>query len=308
MAFNKDDYNAENIPKTKEEWTQLRDADVNKWADLTQANTDRMFRENKESKEKIVTLTNTNQNLQVEIGTYKSKPKEDFKNLAGDTPPPPPDEGDDKKWNKENLPKDKDDWDNFFIDSPTEAADLRQWYLNNEQAIKDTNVQTHTECRKEVQRDHPEMYLPELDDAGQPKKDEKGKLVLKRDATTGEPLFNPKSEKGKLWETIWNEDPTTYGNSRNGPRLLMAEMERRLRQKGQTMIDNANVGGKENQVTPPGVPPPKRKEVGFKDDNEKAHAEKAVARGTYTSLEDYCEKRDAPNEGIYDENSTPSFS
>lgn len=307
-------WNKDNLPNTKEEWAEFRTEDPQGWGDATQGNVDRMFRENKEKDEKITGLTNINQNLQVEVdGLKTTPPKDDFSNLTGDddkTPPPPP-PPEDKKWNKKNLPQSKDDWDNFFIDSPTEANDLRQWYLNNQADVEKDFQVSWVQCTKEVQEEHPDMYLPELDEGGQVKKDDKGKVIVKIDSATSTPFFNPKSEKGKLWEEIWNEDPQTYGKSKTGPRLIMAEMERRLRIRGQKMVD-ANQEEKTNDgeklTAPPGNATPPAVKLTFKDDEEKAHAQKMVERGTYTSLEDFCKHRDTKSEGIYDESSTPSFS
>jgi hypothetical protein len=158
-------------------------------------------------------------------------------------------------------------------------------------------------------QEHPDMFLPEMDEKGQPKKDDKGNLVLKRNAQ-GEPFLNPNSDKGKIWSEVFNEDPN-IGQLKNATTLLQSKMERKLRERGLAMVNDAEKARqsqvKEGQVAPPGVVPPTKVNVTFKSEEEKAHAEGMVKRGLYQNLEEYVANRDTKNTGYFDENRTPNF-
>ena len=67
------DWSAENLPKTKEDWNGLREADPQLWGDLTQQNYDKTFRENKELKDKFAGEQAKTNNLSVELESYKNK-------------------------------------------------------------------------------------------------------------------------------------------------------------------------------------------------------------------------------------------
>ena len=153
------------------------------------------------------------------------------------------------------------------------------------------------------------MYLAEFDSAGNPKKDNQGKIVLKL-GEGGEPMINPSSEKYKIWESIYNLNPS-IASAPNAPELLMGLMERKLRVKGEQMVKDAqhlrNNQVEEGQVVQDGVTPPKKVDVKFYSEEEKAHALSGVNRGVYKDLEDYVKNRDTKDEGVYDENRTPVF-
>jgi hypothetical protein len=157
------------------------------------------------------------------------------------------------------------------------------------------------------------MYLAELDESGQPKKDDKGKLILKVDQFSGEPIFDPNSEKGKLWLEIYNQNPNISSNPQ-APELMMASMERTLRIRGEKMVEDANADREQQiqdgQVIQDGVTPPKQTvTVTFKNDEEKRNAEGMVKRGLYANLEDYVKNRDAEESttGYYEEGRMPDF-
>ncbi len=154
------------------------------------------------------------------------------------------------------------------------------------------------------------MYLNELDGTGQPIKDDKGNVVLKKDQN-GLVIFNPNSQKGKLWEQIYNESFLPDGTNPldkapNAPALLRAELERRLVRNGQAVINQVNQ--KQNQVAVPGVTPPVSVKVSFGSKDEEAHVETAIQRGTWKSKEEYCQNRDNGTSGFYDQNRRPDFS
>ena len=52
------------VPKTKEEWSNLAKSDPGKFAELTQARMDTIFRQNKEFQEKLTLAETEKQNLQ----------------------------------------------------------------------------------------------------------------------------------------------------------------------------------------------------------------------------------------------------
>ena len=128
---------------------------------------------------------------------------------------------------------------------------------------------------------------------------------MKRDAN-GYPIPDGKSDKFKIWMEEYHKDPSIE-NLRDGPAILMARMERRLRAKGKEVIQKEKAE-RQNQTAPEGVPPPKPQgKIAFRSAGEEAHAKKAVERGIYGSLEEYCQLRDHGEVGIYDENRTPTF-
>jgi hypothetical protein len=306
-------FSPENLPKSKEEWNSLKEKDPSKWTELTQTNIDRYFRENKELHEKLQTFESREKNLKAELDQYKGSqigvqpPVESFPTLTGQAGQP---------YSISNPPKTKEEWDNFFIEDPTSASDLRTDIRESQKQVTHNFTSAQTNSRKEVQKEHPDMYLPELDEKGAPKRDEKGNLVLKVNAHTGEPIFNPDSQKGKLWGQVWQDSidgsgVSYYARLPNGPLLMMADMERRLKVGGQQMISEAEQGRQarinEGQVLPEGVPPPVPEgKVTFKSKEEQTHAEQQVSRGTFKNLAEYCLVRDNKS-GVYEENSTPKF-
>ena len=294
-------WSEKNLPKGKDEWNKLRTEDPVLWGDLSQQNYDKMFRENKELQEKNSGLENQRNNLTVELDKFKTAPVE-APDLTTDAP---------KEYSTSNLPKSQQEWDDLAIENPTRHVDLRFQYNQRIQADSGNFEEAQATSRKIVQAEHPEMYLAELDESGQPKKDEQGKFLLQVDEFSGEPKFDPNSEKGKLWLEIYNKNPNIASNAQ-APELMMASMERQLRVKGEEMVDESKAereqAVQEGQVVQEGVQPPKTKvEVTFKNDEEKRHAEGMVNRGLYKNLEDYVTNRDTKDEGIHEANSLPFF-
>ncbi len=287
-------FSTENPPKSKEDWQKLAQDDPKTWMDLTQVNTDRLFRQNKELEEKLSREQQEKQNLVLEVNRFKQPVIIDGH----------------KQYNLNNLPQTQQEWDTLALDNPTLAMDLRIAHNNRQTTIVTDINRARSDYAKEVQIEHPEMYLTELDATGNLIKDDKGNIVLKRDVT-GVPIFNPNSEKGKLWEQIYKESFRPDGtnpldNAPNAPRLMMAELERRLVKKGQAVI--ANTEGRQNHVAGPGVPPPISAKVTFKSKEEESHAERAIERGVYRSKEEYCQLRDGGTSGYYQEGRRPDFS
>ena len=299
-------WSAENLPKSKEDWNGLREKDPVLWGDLTQTQFDKTYREKKELEEKAQGLENQKNNLSVELEKYKTKQQSDLPPVTQEVK-----EDDNKIYSIHNLPSSVQEWEDLAIENPTLHSDLR--YSYNQRIQKDAGSFDEAQAisRRTVQAEHPDMYLAELDDSGQPKKDEQGKLLLKVDQASGEPIFNPNSEKGKLWLEIYNKNPHISANAQ-APELMMAAMERQLRVKGEKMVNNANTEREqliqEGQVVQEGVQPPKvTVNVTFKSDEEKRHAESMVNRGLYGNLEDYVRNRDSKDDGIYEANSMPQF-
>jgi hypothetical protein len=311
LSVDNPQFTQENLPKTKEEWNTWRNVDPDAWAEATQANTDKLFREKKELEEKLGTVESQKSNLTAELETYRTtgevKPEVHYNQTvqipAVEKPAGP------VVYNRENLPQTKEEWDKLALDEPTLAIDLRNHYTNTVAAQQNTFQETQAASRRTVQAEHPDMYLAELDANGNPQKDDKGNVVLKRDAN-GEALFNDKSEKGKLWVQIFNENPRIAENAA-APELLMATMERRLRVSGEQVVKDVNDQREQHvqdgQVLAEGITPPPKVEVKFANDEEQKHAQGMVNRGLYPTLEDYVINRDAKDEGIYDENRMPSF-
>ena len=300
-------YTVDNMPKSKTEWDTLKSQDPVVFADLTQHNFDKMFREKKELEERYTTVETQRNNLTVELERYK---------VPVYTPPIEVTPNS-KNYSFSNLPKTKQDWEDLMIEDPVLGTDLRTHYNNQQNQNQQSKVQNQrrfeeaqTASRRTVQAEHPDMYLAELDATGQPKKDDKGNVVLKVNPATGEPEFNPESEKGKLWNSIFNENPDIAFNSK-APELMMATMERKLRMKGQTMVDQTAAARQqavaEGQVIHSGVTPPKTVKVEFSSEEEKIHAQNMIAKGVYPTLEDYVRNRDSKDTGFYEENSFPKF-
>lgn len=297
------------IPKSKDDWDKLFDSDPTRWRDLTQQRMDQSTRELRETKEKYGQLENKFKNVETE-----------FNNLRTQVPPPPSaGELPTGEYSSTNLPKTKEEWDELFISDPTLAHDLRdeqreQNRIQRDQQVKHQNEfeTEHKKHRSELQSLHPDMYVAEKNTDGTIKMDAEGKPVLKIDQKTGEPIFDATSEKGKLFSEIYNEDPQSFASSKRGPRLIRLELERKLREKGEATIPQAGqpAGTQADQrgTMPGGVTPPVVSgKVSFTSDEEKAHAQKAVERGIYKNLSEYCSLRDGKNVGIVEENRFPKF-
>lgn len=286
------------IPTTKEGWNNLANTDPKKFAELTQTRMDKVYREAKEAKERADALEAQNRNILAELNAFKQPV----------TPTYTPEQ--EKVYGGGEYPQTESEWNDLFIERPVFANDLRNEYLNRTRAVQSDFENTRANARKKVQTDHQDMYIYELDETGKPRKDAQGKNVLKIDPAQGEPIFNPESEKGKLWVQIWEEDPQGWNSLKNAPQLMMAEMERRLRAKGANMVkgQNNDVDIDHSGVAPEGVPPPRSISLKFGSDEEKAHAERAVSRGTYKSLDEYVKLRDEGDKGYAEANRRPDFS
>jgi hypothetical protein len=304
------------VPKSKEEWDALYTADPAKWKDLTQTRMDQVTRENRETKEQLARTKQEKDNLEVQLRTPRPP-----------APPAEPPPGEPKPFSPANLPKSKEEWDQLYLEDPVLATDLR--FIQNQQVQTQVTTQTkeqedfekeHKANRGAVQQRHPDMYVAEKNDDGTPKVDAQGQPVLKINPATGEPIFDAESEKGRLWIEIYNEDPRGFAASKKGPRLMMLEMDRRLKEKADAKIaagqPPAGTPPPGQGTTPPpdqrgtlpgGVPPPVKGKVTFASDDEKAHAERAVTRGVYKNLEEYCQLRDTGNAGFVEEGRTPKF-
>jgi hypothetical protein len=309
----KPQWTTDNPPKSKTEWDNLKSQDPILFADLTQGNFDRQFREKKELEGRLSTTEAQVNNLTAELDSYKQR----------DEAPPvvEPDLSQPVKYSINNLPKTKKEWEDLLIDDPVHGTDLRAEYNRRIASDKNNFTEAKATSQRTVQTEHPDMYLAELDESGQPKKDDTGNVVLKRDGS-GAPLFNPSSEKGKLWLKLYNED-NVVGQSANGlpirtldtladgPEILMERMQRHLRQKGVAMVDEASNQREQQvqdgQVVHEGVTPPAKVAVVFHSDEEQKHAQRMIDKGLYKDVEAYVTNRDKPDEGIYDENREPSF-
>ena len=284
------------VPKTKEEWANLAKTDPGKFAELTQTRMDTIFRQNKEYQEKLAELDTNNKNLSLELQRYKQPVV------------PPVQEG--EKYGPGRYPVTEEEWNDLFLEKPVFATDLRSDYLKNRDKYQNDFETAREEGAKLVYQEHPDMFIQELDDTGKAKVDGQGKSILKIDPNTGNPYFKTDSEKGKLWLQIYNEDPRTWDSNKNPPRLILAEMERRLRIKGANMVQgqkNLTDDG-QSAVAPEGVPPPKASSGKFKSDEERAHFEKAKLRGVYKDEEDFFKWRDSgETTGYVEPNRRPDF-
>jgi len=306
--FDASKYSADNMPQTKKEWDQLKEADSSKWGELTQSNIDNLYRQNKELTETNTGLNNQANNLTQELEIYKLNQQTVEAPAVPTTPKAV--EGNEHGYSQFNLPQGDKAWDEFFEENPRLATDLRT-YQN--QSISDRNkdfAQVQYKSKKVVQAEHPDMYLYELEANGQPKRDESGKAVLKL-GTDGEPIFNPVSEKGKLWDAIYNENPDIRFQP-DAPELMMTKMERRLKMKGAATVENAQEQERqkqveEGQVVTDGVPPPVKSSGTFASDEERARVQAAIGRGVYKNEQDYFNERDNPTM-IQEEGRTPTFS
>lgn len=294
------------LPKTKDDWAKLAKEDPQKWMDLTQQRMDTVIRESREAKEKLTAAEQREKNLQAEVEKFK-------------TPPAPIEpEAQPEQYGRGKYPQTEYDWDLLFAERPAFAADLRGMYQNDLQAAQTYYVEERTNSAKTLVQEHPDMYIAELEADGQIKKDSQGKAVLKIDPATNWPVYNPNSEKGKLWEEIWNNEEkaakrtgrlNAFAVSEKGPLLMMAEMERQLRVKGASKMNEQNNFSNDglDGVAPRGVTPPAQTSVKFASESEKAEAERAVARGTYKSLDEWYRWKTTESRGYAETNSRPDF-
>ena len=282
-------YTPENLPKSKGEWDALKTKDPVLFGDLTQISVDRLWKENKEKEEKLKTYENQFTTLKQEVDYYKTARPSEVNT---------------------DMPKTDDDWNTLAIENPTRFHDLRTKYvLSKENEVHNFN-KVWEDSQKEVWQEFPDMYLPELAADGKPKLDDKGMVVLKRDVS-GRPIYDPTSEKGKLWEAEYARDPS-IANAQDGPLLLMARVQRRLKQKGNIMVNDAQEQARikavnDGQVVDGGITPPPSTVHKFASESERLHVEKAIARGTYASADEYFRNKTAGTGGFMEENRMPDF-
>ena len=286
---------ATEIPKTKEEWSNLAKTDPGKFAELTQSRMDTIFRQNKEYKEKMTEIEQNNKNLSLELQKYKESPQEES----------PPTE----KYGSGRYPITDDEWNDLFLERPVFATDLRNEFLRNKDRYQQEFEIVREQGAKLVYEEHPDMFVQELDEGGKVKVDGQGKPILKIDPNTGNPYFKSDTEKGQLWLQIYNEDKQNWDNNKNTPRLILAEMERRLRIKGANMVKGQKniTDNDESATAPAGVQPLKVSSAKFHSEEEKVRARQAIARGVYKNEKEFLEWRDSNQTGYIEENRRPDF-
>ena len=288
------------VPKTKEEWTKLAKDDPGKFAELTQVRMDTIFRQNKEYQEKLTEMETNSKNMALELERFKTQPP----------PQTPLQQG--EKYGQGRYPVTKEEWNDLWLEDPSLAHKLQ-----NEAEQKEIHYRQEFETKREegaklVYQEHPDMFVQEQDETGKPKKDGQGKSILKIDPNTGMPYFQSETEKGKLWIQIYNEDKENWDRNKNTPRLIMAEMERRLRVKGANMVNQGQenlANNDQSGLAPQGVTPPKGSSSKFKSEEERLIAERDIKRGIYKNEDDYFKWRDTETRtfGYAEPNSRPDF-
>ena len=312
-----------NIPKTKEDWDRLARENPSRWIELTQPRMDQAIREGREAAQRLEAEQAKARNLAAELERYRSGEPPTTPPLAPGQPQP----FDPKKpFSRENMPQTKEQWDEVWLNEPTLASELSHHKFQLEQDARQRHANFIQEFQKQRRSDaevlwgrHPELFVQEINSDGSPKTDANGKPVFKIDPNTSGPMLNLESEKGKLWVQVYNEDPQGYDQSKYGTRNAMNEMERRLRDSGQQKVaagqPNQPANSSQDQAAPPdqrgmmpsGVTPPVQGKVSFGSEEERVRAEKAVQRGTYKSLEEYCRLRDQPAQTRAESGRVPSF-
>src|SRR3990167_710527 len=305
------------LPKTKDDWDKLSKEDPQRWISLTQARMDQVIRQGRETQEKLNQKQKIKENLAAELENIKKvqRPLDQDQDTFNQSKP----------FGRDNMPRTKEQWDTLWIEDPNLASDLRHFKNQSDFEVQQRQTVAQTEyakARKESAKvlwdRHPDMYVQETDSEGNVKLDGNGKPVLKLDPNTSAPMLNLESEKGKIFVQVYSEDVNGYDGAKYAARLVMAEMERRLQEQGNQQIENAGKGNQpqgsqtaapdQRGTMPGGVNPPATGKVSFSSDEEKTHATKAVQRGVYKNIEEYCQLRDGKNTGIYDENRVPDFS
>ena len=191
------------------------------------------------------------------------------------------------------FPQTEEEWDDLAIERPTLHTDLRNtWYQQRNQQsekFKQSAVKVATEIL-------PDMY----------KKDANGN-VLK--TAQGHPVPDETSELYKRYAEIADSIGPVLFNSPAGPELVALKLQRVIEEeKGNSLQKQAEIEMseaekkrqirvKDGQTAPPGATPPpaKKYDVKFNSEYERKAAEEKVARGIYSSLEDYCKTRDGVN-------------
>lgn len=297
------------IPKTKDDWNKLREADPTRWANLTQDRMDQTYRESKENKERLAAMELREKNLTAELESLKQKV----------SPPPPIVEDQPIQYGNGVYPQTENDWNDLFIEQPKFASELHHEYLNKVKVQNEQFTNARKTALETLVLDHADMYHYEMDpETNKPKLDKAGKPIVLKDPRTGSYAFNKDSEKGKLWDQIYHEGDVRdytgkvvdnrFDNIPNAPELIMAKMERVLRAKGATMTRQNDQGNMDqSMVAPEGVIPAKPVDVKFASEEDRAAAQRSVDRGTYKSLEEYVAFNKQTNMGYAEKNSRPDF-
>jgi hypothetical protein len=303
------------VPKSKEEWDKLAQEDPQRWISLTQTRMDQAVRQAREAQEKLAAEQAKARNMAIELENLRRGP------VLPSVQPPVNDPN--KPFSYDNMPQTDDQWEQLWLENPNLASDLRNYKFFSEQENKKQQQTYQTEFNKARRESaqilwerHPDMYVLERDETGNVKKDGNGKPVLKIDPNTNGPIIDLETEKAQLFVQVYSEDAAGYDGAKFGPRLAMVEMERRLQEKAAQKINGAGGSGiqvpagtqmNQNGLMPGGVQPPVTGPVSFSSDEEKAHALKAVERGIYKNLQEYCSLRDGKHTGFTEENRVPQF-
>ena len=190
-------------------------------------------------------------------------------------------------YNEENMPQTEEDWDELIAQYPTYGTDLRRKYQDGEKSFRDAQ----SNSAKRLRDKHPDMFM----------KDKDGNFIFNERGI----VFNPESEKAKVFQEIANKDPRILEIA-DGPEMVMALMEKRLQGQEEGALkekieQEKDVKEKQRQadikagrVADGGSPPPAKPavEVKFNSEAEKQAAERAVASGKVKDLATYCAIRD----------------
>lgn len=299
------------MPRDKEGWEKLAADNPAQWIKWTQPRMDQAVREAREAKEKLAQAEQQRKNLEAELANFKKG-----------TPAIPVPNDPNRPFSKENMPQTDTQWDQLWIENPSLAADLRHFKNEQDKVFQDQQVKlrqeyvkTRQDSVKTLAERHPDMYVAEKDESGNIKMDGNGKPVLKINPETGLPIPDLESEKFRVFNEVYSEDPDGFDRAKYGTRSAMVEMERRLQERGKQQIQGQQ--GQQGQgaapvpdqrgVLPGGVTPPVTGKVLFASDEEERHVERAIQRGVWKSKEEYCSMRDKKSTGFVEENRTPKF-
>ena len=190
-------------------------------------------------------------------------------------------------YSEENYPQSEEEWDDLIAQYPTYGTDLRRRFQDNVITFESAQKKSAERLREK----HPDMFM----------KDKDGKFIFNEHGI----VFNPESEKAKVFQDIANKDSRILEIA-DGPEMVMALMEKRLQgqeegalkekieQEKDTKEKQRQADIKAGRVADGGSAPPAKPavEVKFNSDVEKQAAERAVASGKVKDLATYCAIRD----------------
>lgn len=257
--------------------------------EVTQEAIDRIYKEMRESKEKLDRAEAEKVQLVGRIALLEKKT----------VPPvaPPADDKElplNKRFNENNFPTTDEEWDDLIAEFPTYGVDLRQKFKEGTKIRISEFERRYETSRKKVEAKHPDMFV----------RDSEGNFVLDKDGLVQIDQTNPKAQ---VMLKIVEADPSIM-QSPSWPTLVMEAMENRMAgKKGEEVAKELEdkkkkeeetrlKGVKAGAVASGGEPPPIVKpkvEVSFNSQEEKRHAEGLVASGKIKSLEDYCAVRNS---------------